>query len=342
LLTVALEPRQALMLSVVDANAVPVAGARVAIRAEGVGSIDWPSESDASGVVEVHGLPQDDDSELIVDAEERDLGSARLRVSAGVLRSRPEIVLEPYAAIAGIVVDETGSPVAGARVVIIDSDRALRTTADGRFELRGLARGSYRVAASTIDRGTSDVAEVEITAADVVDLTLELRRGPASIRGHIVDSGDRAVALAEVALRAGEITFLTASAADGAFAFEGVPESDAVLSAVDGSGARATLRVASGDQAVRLRLAPPGDVVAAVDFAGATEDFRVDLVALDGAPKRTFRFSSESPLFHLRGVSTGEYRLEVRSASGAEIGQVEKLTVRSGNRTGPFLIGAEP
>jgi hypothetical protein len=90
-------------------------------------------------------------------------GMVRLVASAGGYASsgrrvdppaQIDFALDPESTIAGIVVDEKGAPVAGARVVIRDGDEDVArqravTADDGTFRLVGLPPGSYELRAQT-------------------------------------------------------------------------------------------------------------------------------------------------------------------------------------------------
>lgn len=84
------------------------------------------------------------------------------------------------AVLAGTVRDDAGHPLAAAQVVVGRSGRSATTDAEGRFAVRGLAGGTYRVEASLLGYAPMG-REVAVPAAGPVELVLA--RTPLSIPG---------------------------------------------------------------------------------------------------------------------------------------------------------------
>jgi hypothetical protein len=81
----------------------------------------------------------------------------------------------PAAGITGVVMDEDGAPVAGARVEELASRGFTLSRSDGRFELEGLGPGLHRLVARLGER-RSAVADVEVDPVEAPEpVTLELR-----------------------------------------------------------------------------------------------------------------------------------------------------------------------
>jgi protocatechuate 3,4-dioxygenase beta subunit len=171
-----------------DEVRVPVA-ADGAFRAEGLAAGDWTPVASATGCIERRG-----DAVALGDAERK----------AGV-----EIVLAAGMAVAGLVLDPAGAPVAGARVTSsryrepspeddLDEirraamlemyeerqDKGVITDAEGRFRLTGLEAGPYDLIAAK-QGFVNGVTKAEAGAEDVV---LRLGEG-LSIQGRVVEAG---------------------------------------------------------------------------------------------------------------------------------------------------------
>src|SRR5689334_9475884 len=83
--------------------------------------------------------------------------------------------------ITGVVVDETGAAIEGARISILDGNGATRATAltkrDGSFVIQGLAPGRYRVTAESkqFETGQAAIEMTEATTMPTVSLKLRVR-----------------------------------------------------------------------------------------------------------------------------------------------------------------------
>ncbi len=138
----------------------------------------------------------------------------------------PTFALQPRLAASGMVVDEAGRPVAGARLeasylpdrlqavkgyTVYRSGGFARSAPSGRFRLAGLLAGvAYEM---RIDREGFAPARLELPAREagkpVADLRIVLRAGR-TLFGTVVDAGRRPVAGARVNLRAAAPTSLQA------------------------------------------------------------------------------------------------------------------------------------
>ncbi|MDY7093299.1 MAG: carboxypeptidase-like regulatory domain-containing protein [Acidobacteriota bacterium] len=96
----------------------------------------------------------------------------------------------PAAAITGMVVDEEGAAVAGARVEELSSRAFTLSRADGRFELEGLGPGSHRLFARLGER-RSAVVDVEVNPVEAPEpVMLELReREEDRVEISVLDDG---------------------------------------------------------------------------------------------------------------------------------------------------------
>ncbi|MGB1013344.1 MAG: carboxypeptidase regulatory-like domain-containing protein, partial [Nannocystaceae bacterium] len=210
---------------------------RVSLR-DSVNKRTVASRVERDGEVRIHGvLPGTYDVEVscegFVSLEHYDA----IEVSEPITRQVWEV--EAGYAIRGIVVDATGEPVAGTRVMASQTlkegaPRAKRsrgwgqqTREDGQFELDGLRPGSYEIKLLGGDRASpAEPTEVEIEDEDVENLKIELS-GEGIVRGRVIDERGEAVANVTIDLDAVERSgwmsgHSTRSADDGTFALEHV------------------------------------------------------------------------------------------------------------------------
>lgn len=120
-----------------------------------------------------------------------------LRIDEGRMQEGVDVALSPSLVLRGIVRDSVGAPVAGARVVAIaragtpmGGDGA-RSDGEGRFEVRGLAPGTYDLVASA-----SGFAEARALGADpaaAVDIEITLGLG-GELRVQVFGADGRAAA----------------------------------------------------------------------------------------------------------------------------------------------------
>ncbi len=204
----------------VDANGQPVVG--VELRAE-IDGEELLARSAANGVAELS-VPLREGSEMVHFAATC-VGHARhaatSKVTAGETTWLGDIELAFGGRIEGRVRDERGRPVAGAIVdatvaelpdtsalqnrlngpLIGTLGLAVRTAADGNYELAGVPAGRVRVWAHTPATRFAFTAPVEIPARGVargVDLQLEPLRDEDLIEGVVVDPAGRPVPDARV------------------------------------------------------------------------------------------------------------------------------------------------
>ena len=125
------------------------------------------------------------------------LRSDEFVLAPGERRDVGKLALRPGFPVAGRVIDESGGPIDGARVVVggVGASAASAglfalTDAGGHFAL-ALPAGSYRVSASAAGRGTNQVA-VDVTAGSSPPaLEIKLVRAEARLEGLIRDDGGR-------------------------------------------------------------------------------------------------------------------------------------------------------
>jgi Carboxypeptidase regulatory-like domain len=193
-----LEPAAAISGIVVDSAGRPVAGARIALDPNREESSDgrFAARSHPDGRFEMTGLKPGTSYSLFSLRR----GFARAAVTA---RTAPagkpappplRIVMGAGETAFGRTVDESGQPVAGAELFLIDlsmPEETHRATSneEGRFELRQLSAGRLALTASHPNHADLQLPEVEIPpatpAVDLGDLTLPAGM---AIEGRVVDS----------------------------------------------------------------------------------------------------------------------------------------------------------
>jgi protocatechuate 3,4-dioxygenase beta subunit len=221
--------------TVVDQEGAPVAFAT--IRASGDGQQAWQAgarqvTSDHAGAFELRGLPR---AKLKLRAESDAAASAIAVVDLEAQQDQRDLrlVLDVTGTIAGIVVDETGQPLpevqvnafpdilggASADAVVLAGMSSATSDGGGRFVIRGLPDGEYRVrAARSSGRGQYDWGQGGVSAkTGDKDVKITLA-APGSLVGKLVVEGTNAPpGLASVQLGSQPPT---AAAKDGSFSLD--------------------------------------------------------------------------------------------------------------------------
>lgn len=219
--TIELSPGSVLT-GVVRCQGEPVVGAdvRIALRGESVELA--VGTTDGSGAFRFADLPAADVHVQVRSARFAEKWS-HVQIAAGGSQ-HVEIDLENGSSLRGRVVDAgTGAPIAGA--LVADSwtmKRAVRTGADGRFELDGLRRSSYLLCHVRAD-GYATAAENVATKLDR-DLEVRLGRG-GEVRGRVVAADGTTLPSAYVAVCANFVKV------------PGMGEADWIPARLDGDGA---------------------------------------------------------------------------------------------------------
>ncbi|PJI86548.1 carboxypeptidase-like regulatory domain-containing protein [Luteimicrobium subarcticum] len=180
------------------------------------------------------------------------LASSALLVSSVATTATAETATSPtYASVQGTVVDETGSPVAGAQLVLQhgDSRYATSTDADGTYGLAGLASGSW-VADFSADY-VPDPRTLTLTAGTTTAAQPLVARPGATVSGRIVVAGglpDGAVAYASLTVPGSQVERSASAAADGTWTTTGIPagRTTVTLTAGGSETVTRTLDVAAG------------------------------------------------------------------------------------------------
>ncbi len=166
--------------------------------------------TDASGTVRLRAMELGDDP---IDVTAVGLASAHVIVAAGDDPTRiidKRVVLGPSALVAGVVLDETGAPIADARVMIETTSRSWSDSVDtdpqGHWQVAGFGAGKIIASASS----TTHIATPDITVPldgvhPKLDVVLRVEHG-ATIGGIVVDSTGKPVVDARVGAGSGQAT----------------------------------------------------------------------------------------------------------------------------------------
>ena len=190
--TMVLVPGVRLAGRVTDAGGQPVTAAELSLRdADGEpivvqrASSPWfaSTTSRVDGSFELDGLPRE--RRLVLLAVSDGYLPGEFPIITGVEDQAFDIELRRGARVSGVVIDDRGRRVAGARVdfqagpelrrMTTAASRTLEADAEGRFEASGLRLGDYTVVAMT-GAARSDPIDRRVSADGIADLTLELRR----------------------------------------------------------------------------------------------------------------------------------------------------------------------
>jgi hypothetical protein len=343
---------------VTDAEDRPVAGAAVRLlaRTDGFAGRVTAARTDAAGRARLEGGPTKADAPVAIEVRHGREPPQRFTFSAGELREgQAHARLNAAGWLGGIVVDASGAPAPDATVTLLRDGQTVKaglaTTADGRFELQGIAAGKYDLVAVTADRGCGRLDGIEVGAAQRrQDLTVQLAPGPATLAVRVVDGADRPVRNARIRLTPGPGPALHGIAGeDGAFRFAGLPEPGAAgvwIIDVEKQGyARVEQRLADAALETRVVLERTGSIAGAVSRGGDLDSFTI-VAELEGAARNTvtagrrYQSSATTRQFRLANLAPGTYTLSAVVA-GSVLARKSGVIVRAGEETRDVDLPAE-
>lgn len=300
---------------------------------------------------------------LVPEAEE----PLAVEVSQGEVVEGVELELLPQAVIRGRVQDEAGNPVTAADVRAKGPGRSWSSEQvgdDGRFELRGLRGGDYRVRATLNwsdalrKPGTTDddVQGEAVTVAPgeeaEVLLVVEARSG--SISGTVVD--DAGGPIPDAFIRAERLSDSKASNAkntlrrarwggwneqpimtdtEGGFTVQGLSEGTYTVWAVrKGGGEGFAENIAAGSDGVSIRLQPTGRLEGSVvtSSGAAPQRFKVSVRDETTGFSRSESFFATDGRFVFEELPPGTFFVAVTSADGS--GDAETTLAEGASQTG--------
>jgi protocatechuate 3,4-dioxygenase beta subunit len=352
-------------------DGAPAAGARIEVRvegAEGPVTISGTLHRARGAVASARSgtpLPVGPASAFTTDAQGRfavaGLPAGRSRIVAFHPRSAPaaseavdlgeeetgrvSLVLAPPCALAGRVLDEIGSSVDGARVVVSFPGRpfprrVLQAGEGGRFHLRRLPPGEARLVASAPDLAPAHLG-IRLRTGAEREVELRLARSGLTIEGLVVGPDRDPLSGARISIAPrdrGGPTKTALSDEVGHFRVEGLPPGAYVVRAEHADHPPVTLEGVDGSEALEIRLGGGGEILGRVadargdPFLGAR--VRAERRPEPGERGRLFvveRPVAEDGRYRLAGLPPGRYALTVRGPDLAPIAR-EGVEVREADR----------
>ncbi len=342
-------------VSVIDAlTGTAVAGAKVEIRAPVVAS----AATGANGTATLRAITPGH-WPLVVAADGYATGFESVAASA-TARSTKTIALVRGVHARGRVLDHSGNPIENAVVWLEnvsdwvgdrDPERdGARTTSDGRFEMIGVARGSYVLHAIAPDHSTA-TSRVTRIDGDIDDITLRTEPG-AQITGTVVrpDHTQATAATVRASWNGGSRIAHVDRAAR--FMLEGLPSAPVWLVANDGEGASKPRRIdlagAAAPGVIELVLENTGVITGTViDHAGApVEGAQVTAVRGDtfdaaaNAAGTVQELSDSSGRFALHALAAGDYQLSATRDPFHASARKTAMTVAAGTTDVQLVIAS--
>ncbi|MDG3005230.1 carboxypeptidase regulatory-like domain-containing protein [Paludisphaera mucosa] len=328
----------------VDLNVVRFGGSRS-------GSLDY-TRTDRDGRYRFTGLPRDEG--LTLTTWKPGYVPANRRFVTSEAETSVDLVLEsrPYGgAIAGVVVDREGRPIAGAELLNTTGipEESVRTTSgpDGRFRLDGLY--TNRSGAKTLGVRAKGYAPIELTvevgpADQPAERTVRLEPGH-RVEGRVIDDAGRPLSGVLVSYAEGVVPFRIrqTTGEDGRFRFDALPADAGIDFRKAGySEVRRRKIPLDGADPVEVRLAAKGVILGRAFDAGTGAPLSSFRVRLDFPRERKpgdpnggfsrdamdgFDFAAPDGRFRLDGLDVGGVVLVLVSAPGREEAAADRVVV---------------
>ncbi len=352
----------------------PIAGATVD-AGEGAESGAPSATTGSNGVALLVGLTPSSFAVVFARARGYAPGHALVQVpSSATAKGAARIELRPGAAVSGVVVDESGGPIAGAHVAARDvslpwdlpDERDQATTdARGRFSLPAVAAGTYRFLATHSDHAPGSSQPVTLDGSSARDDVRIMMKPGGVAAGRVVDAGGAAVAWATVRIGSARgamqlpdvATRQVVAGAQGEFEVKGLARAPllviALSEAASSQPVSIDLTAASEKRDLVLRLDLTGSIsgivvdgagepVAEAQVAGYPDFFAGEVgddFALRGPATDT---TDGGGRFALRGLPTGNYRLfPSRSGIGQNPFTREGAKAKTGDRDVRLVLQAD-
>ena len=283
--------------------------------------------TDEAGRFRVGGYRPGEMAEIVVEAEGYAAASVRgIRLPDD---SPVRVTLEAEAVVSGRVVDASGRPVPDAGVTF-DPNQARgsrhfdfhQADEEGRFEIRGLPTGAFRLQASSGEHGRSEPVLVEVEAGrHLRNVELKLRTALA-VRG-IVRRPDGSPALgADIFLRRENTGSSCRPTGGGEFVCSDVePGRHWVTASEDGVGrGELELDVAADEVGIEVHLEPAVEIRGVVvTAAGEPAPARMMMLRPEtwGFPWLAETTTASDGSFRFEGVGDGAYRIVVTGGEGS-------------------------
>ncbi|HEY6178536.1 MAG TPA: carboxypeptidase regulatory-like domain-containing protein, partial [Kofleriaceae bacterium] len=251
-------------VAVVDEAGLPIADASVQVV---VGGWTSTTQAAAGGRVRLGPLPR---SYWYIAADAP--GHAPAAQWASPAEDDVTIVLVGGSPLSGRIIDESGQPIAGARVTALPyyhepGTTPVRSNDRGEFTIPALAPGHYTLLAVDDEHAPTHLSK-KVAGGPVGDLEIVMK-APGLITGVVLDRDRRPVPLATVSSRQPDGMRRATTDENGAFELRNLERFGAALRAE-------TTVAASDDLIVDLSRQPDADVELVLDVAGAIEGTVVD------------------------------------------------------------------
>jgi len=276
------------------------------------------------------------------------LAPARIELvrTPGEQTARADVALEPPVALSGVVRDPAGGRVAGARVVVLPARRdgvgaappeetpAVPTSADGSFQVAGLAPGLHTIRVEAAGRHPVERRLVPVPHDGPLALVLEPL---GNLAGVAVNEDGRPAAGARIVAASRDHAARAVADAGGRFTLALPAGSYRVVAALDDrAGAAGPLAVAAGDgaNAVRLALGPGASIDGAALEAGSGRPLEGAWVALalHATGEVVARAAADAAgAFRIHGLAPGAYDLRA-DAEGRSPAHALCVTLAPGGR----------
>lgn len=354
-----------LALQVLDREASPVEAAQVRVTAMPWSLVHpanakvrgepevWSAEL-ANGAAEFGDLPFA--VPLLVEVTPREGLSAPVRQTVELVVGRNELrlQLDPLGAVRGRVLDASGTPIGGARVVasrlfgdeVVEqlaegkAERAALSETDGSFRFDELEAGVYLLQLQNTESWASKSARVEVAAG--AEAAVDLRAVAAmAIAGRLVGPGNRPISAFEVhAMQKGVIVSSAITDNDGAFVLKSLApgEYDVFTELYDQELAmRAPVRVPAGRSGIQVEVA---SVTGSIAGGIAGDDVRADTFVRGFRRGGDETFGSRCDLdgkFEFQRIREGTWDLVATDGDG-RVGVLHGVVLEAGKPTAGLEI----
>lgn len=305
-------------------NGSPLSDVRVSVRPSAAGAFamrgtEPTSSTDANGEYTLEALQGGE--ETVTFSHPKYVGTSR-DVTLKGREMRLDVQLSAGERVTGVVVTESGAPVAEAYVEVSTAgpSERTRTSASGTFEIEGLAPGRYRFTARKIGLGEGVADDVDISSGAPVRIVM---RAGSIITGRVTGLAPQDYANTTVEARAGRSYASATVDSSGAFRIDGAPTGTVQVSATVASRDFSTRR-SSGSKTVEV----PAGGTQSVDIAFSSDITIRGRVTRNGAPlpngsvmfaprpgSQAQGYASgptdENGMYAISGVEEGEYNVYV-------------------------------
>ena len=309
-----------------------------------VGVATASGTTDAKGHFQFTGLPAG--AYLLelqaVSTREGALTSA-VTVPDGGVAQAGRFTFHPVGGVSGTVTAADGAPASGGTVVaVVGTGAVAQPDAAGHFALDGVPIGAQTVVATAPDGTRAQADGVTVTRGDtakVPSLVLQPASG-ADLTGQVVLPGVTDASGIAVTLT-GPASGATTTAADGGYAFSGLPAGTYAVTAASAASreGQATVTVTVGAdpaQAPDLTLTPVGTVAGKVTLGAATGNAGITVV-VRGAEGGAVGYTDDAGNYAVSGAPLGAVTVEA-TRPGFQVGTADTGPVTWGDTvTAPDL-----